>query len=156
MHTVIVEMTRRGLYVDDICARVGIVTSTYYYWIERGSNEESGRYRRFSDDVKRAAADLQMECLNDIHAARRTDWRAAAWILSRRFCEKWHEHQSVAVEDENDTPQIVIEYGGRNFLSYEEANAAYKADQANQANNSEHAGIGGEADLSRNARGGRY
>ena len=43
------------------------------------------KYLKFSEAIRRANADAQLDLLAKIESAGEKDWRAAAWILERRF-----------------------------------------------------------------------
>lgn len=59
----------------------GIAYSTLNQWMTKPGK----KYEEFLEAIKRANADAQLDLLAKIQAATRTDWRAASWILERRF-----------------------------------------------------------------------
>ncbi|HEV2773893.1 MAG TPA: hypothetical protein VGV57_13895 [Thermoleophilaceae bacterium] len=90
----IVRAIRAGNYPEVAAGHAGIHAATYYRWMERGALEgeagEDDPYRQFRSEVERAIADSEAaEVGLVIKAARDGDWRAAAWLLERRFSDRW-------------------------------------------------------------------
>ena len=68
----------------------GIVSTTLYRWMKRGERQPDGPYGEFCRALKRADLEAELACLRQIQeAAQNGDWRAAAWMLERRYPEKW-------------------------------------------------------------------
>lgn len=75
-----------GVPVKDACVRAGIGTSTYHRWRERAETARSGISRDFRESLARGEANLLTLNLVTVRkAANDGDWRAAAWLLARRF-----------------------------------------------------------------------
>jgi hypothetical protein len=56
----------------------------------RGRRPRDDPYRRFRSEVERAIADAEAaEVTLIVKAARDGDWRAAGWLLERRFSDRW-------------------------------------------------------------------
>lgn len=70
----------------------GICKQTYYNW-----READEKFRQAADE---AIAKSEEALLNQIMrmAITRDDWRAPAWILERRFPERWSAKQELKVE----------------------------------------------------------
>ncbi len=90
----IVRAIRAGNYPEVAARHAGVHPSTYYRWMERGALEgeapEDDPYRHFRSEVDRAIADAEAaEVGLVVKAARDGDWRAAAWLLERRFGDRW-------------------------------------------------------------------
>ncbi len=90
----IVRAIRAGNYPEVAAGHAGVHPATYYRWMERGALEgsapEDDPYRQFRSEVERAIADAEAaEVGLVIKAARDGDWRAAAWLLERRFGDRW-------------------------------------------------------------------
>lgn len=71
------------------CRAAGIGTSTFYSWLQKGLQGESGPFLEFRDAVHMVEAKRECEALACIYEAEKADWRAAAWFLSRRHPERW-------------------------------------------------------------------
>lgn len=111
----ICNFLRQGVYRDTavLASRVGL--STFYRWMEQGVDqvvERDGRkvrikakrlFRDFRDAVEQADAEAEAMCVATVRSAayeltrgadgnpviRVKDWRAAAFILERKFGKRW-------------------------------------------------------------------
>ena len=62
-----------------------MTSATFYNWLEKGEAAKSGVLREFFDAVERAKADSALRLVSQITLQAPTDWRAAAFMLERRF-----------------------------------------------------------------------
>ena len=99
----IVNSVRQGNYLETASAYAGINKSTLHDWLRRGEREKQrvekdprNRVRKaeqpfvtFSDLVEKALAEAEVNDVNVINEATRTDWKASAWRLERKFPERW-------------------------------------------------------------------
>lgn len=85
-----------GLSDKAACEYAGIGSSAFYEWIKADS--------QFSDDLSRARGAFIREHQRQIASQARQDWRASAWLLSRRRPEDYAERQIVSVEGQADSP----------------------------------------------------
>jgi transposase len=61
-----------------------------YRWTKRGEKQASGLFREFCMALREADAVAELRCIRRLNqAACDGDWRAAAWMLERRFPERW-------------------------------------------------------------------
>lgn len=86
--------------VEGAAAAVGIHVSTLHDWQARGLVEESGRFHEFSKALACARAKSEASLAAMVAQAGKTDWRAAAWILERRFPFQWGRPLAIAREVE--------------------------------------------------------
>ena len=81
----------------------GIVSTTLYRWMKRGERQPDGPYGEFCRALKRADLKAELACLRQIkEAAQNGDWRAAAWMLERRYPEKWGRRRARRDESESE------------------------------------------------------
>lgn len=94
-----------GLSIEGACARAGIAPSTYYDWNARGADGEA-LFVEFAEATARARAEVEERLLESVEWAAgerirkkalgqgrdaeivdevERDWRAAAWLLERKF-----------------------------------------------------------------------
>jgi hypothetical protein len=90
----VVRAIRAGNYPEVAARHAGVHAATYYRWMERGAPArdapEDEPYRRFRAEVERALADAEATEVGLIlKAAGSGSWAAAAWLLERRFPERW-------------------------------------------------------------------
>ena len=85
VHEAIVDGINAGLTFRLSCARAGVTPATFYRWLEKGEAAQGGVFKEFCDTVSRARADSALRLVSQITLQAPTDWRAAAFILERRF-----------------------------------------------------------------------
>lgn len=80
-----------GLPQKVAAAYSGINEATFYRWMERGESNPKSMYGEFCEAVKRAVAESEATLVANIRlAANKTaSWQAAAWMLERRFPDRW-------------------------------------------------------------------
>ena len=88
-----------GLTFGLTCARAGVNPATFYRWLEKGETAKSGAFREFCDTVSRAKADSAMRLVSQITLQAPTDWRAAAFLLERRFPDDYGKRSEVTGKD---------------------------------------------------------
>ena len=81
----IVEAMEAGATYEAAATYAGITYQTYLNWMERGRAETSGIYFEFFGTVEQANARAQVLFAQRIQKASKDDWRAAAWMLERRY-----------------------------------------------------------------------
>jgi transposase len=92
----------RGASMQAAAAEASIGYSTLKRWLAKGREEDAEElYSEFYAEVEEATNRSEIHLLEKIRAAE--DWRASAWILSRRFPDRWSEKRSVEVST-NDRP----------------------------------------------------
>lgn len=110
-----VKLKKGGANNRDICAAVGIHESTFYAWV----NEPKGQAQReFSEAIKKAEADYKNALLAIIaRDAQERDWKAAAWLLERKYPEEYSRRDRVQADVTTKGETTVrMEY----FFSYDE------------------------------------
>ena len=98
---IIVDGINAGLTFGLTCARAGVTPATFYtfYWLEKGEAAKSGALMEFFDTVSRAKADSAMRLVSQITLQAPTDWRAAAFLLERRFPDDYGKRSEVTGKD---------------------------------------------------------
>jgi len=116
----ILKAVRKGLHYDDAAALGGVTRSIVQRWLREGaqlletcidkdiSNLPEGEQQlvKFTIDFEKACARLTNENLDVIRRQRGSWWQAAAWILERRFPEKWGKREKVTHEDTRPVSRI--------------------------------------------------
>ena len=88
-----------GLTFRLSCARAGVNPATFYRWLEKGETANVRRYSEFCDAVSRAKADSDLRLVSQITLQAPTDWRAAAFMLERRFPDDYGKRTEVTGKD---------------------------------------------------------
>lgn len=115
----ITDVIRAGNYIETAAAFAGIHKSTLYDWLKRGEREKQrvhGTNRKisnkeqpfvdFSDAVEKALAEAEIRDVMRISEASKTDWKAAAWRLERKFPDKWGRKTIHLVNKEEQTLKL--------------------------------------------------
>lgn len=95
-----------GLPFESACEFGGISKQTGYDWLKRGNNGEEP-FLTFSDAVKKAQAIGEYALVHIVQSASVKSWQAAAWLLERRFPDRWGRKQApvelnLTVQDRED------------------------------------------------------
>jgi hypothetical protein len=88
----------------------GVHRSTMRYWLRRGRAEwhkPRSRYAKFARAVDQAAATCMQRGLLLINHAASDDYKAAAWLLERRFPEEFAPRHMVMVQTQRTIEEIV-------------------------------------------------
>jgi len=113
----LLDNLRTGMSVDAACTQSSIHRCTYYRWIEE--DEE------FAEEVEAAKDFSEATLLQTIkyQGEAKQDWRASAWILERRFPDRWGAKREVDVtvnNTANETDDIIISMIEQIAKPYEE------------------------------------
>jgi transposase-like protein len=81
---------RLGNYIDVAARFGGITKETFYVWCRLGRKRGArDPHKTFVEEVDRALAQCETQLLGNIRKAGEDDWKAAAWLLERRFRSRW-------------------------------------------------------------------
>lgn len=92
-----VKLKKGGANNVDIAKAVGIAESTFYRWVSTPTSENQ---RELSESLKKAEADYKNALQGIIaKAAQERDWKAAAWLLERKYPDEYgRKYISASVE----------------------------------------------------------
>lgn len=88
----VIEGVTRGLTMKNAAAYGGISYSTLNRWRQRGqeSGDADDPFCQFWNRLERAKGEAALRLLNCVNsAAEGGEWKAATWILERRYPEEW-------------------------------------------------------------------
>ena len=105
----ICDMLRAGNYLETAAAYAGIDKATLHRWLKRGraemdriASQGKGKIKRseqpfvdFCNSVEKALSEGEVRDLIIISNAAKSDWKAAAWKLERKFPDKWGRKERV-------------------------------------------------------------
>lgn len=108
----IIDNIEQGLNYESACLSANVSYSTFREWMRRGTDTDGNRqsnelYAEFAEDVNRAVARSEMNLLEGIRRAAETDWKAAAWILERRFPQHWSNNRKIKLEADKKIQQLL-------------------------------------------------
>ena len=92
----LIDAIELGLSDKSACEYACVTPAFFYDWIKTDIE--------FSEDVTRARGKFVSALQAQIRKAALEDWRAGAWLLSRRKPEEYAERQILSVEGEGDSP----------------------------------------------------
>ena len=96
-----VDLKKGGAHNKDIAAALGIHQSTFYEWL---SNPKSAKQKEFSERIKKAEADYKNALLVTIEkASRERDWKAAAWLLERKYPDEYARTDRIQAQVQQET-----------------------------------------------------
>jgi hypothetical protein len=91
-----------GNHLEPACNLAGIDYSTFRNWMRKGEQVSKGEYFDFFQEVTRAIAQAEAVLLGRVKRASEEDWRAATWILERRYSDRWSNKQRIQIELEKE------------------------------------------------------
>ena len=81
----LLDNLREGMSIRAACTQSGIGERTYYRWLDECEDGEWTEEVNAAKDFAEAVALNKLKRLGDEKA----DWRAYAWILERRYPDRW-------------------------------------------------------------------
>ena len=107
-----VSLKKRGALDKDIAAAVGVRPDTFSKWINHPRSENQ---RQLSQALKTVEADYKASLLTIIYnSAVSKDWKAAAWLLERKYPHEYARQERPRIEEkqqEAQAPVFVFERG---------------------------------------------
>ena len=87
----LLDNLREGMSIRAACTQSGIGERTYYRWLDECEDGEWTEEVNAAKDFAEAVALSKLKRLGDEKA----DWRAYAWILERRYPDRWGAKKEV-------------------------------------------------------------
>jgi transposase len=94
----IVKALRQGNYIEAAAGIAGVTKQVVYDWMRAGAQGKAPKYVKFLDAVKKAQADAETRHVGRITKAAEKQWQASAWMLERKFPDRWGQRIKVEVE----------------------------------------------------------
>jgi transposase-like protein len=85
----ICALLRDANSIETAAQASGISPRTVYNWIERASEKGEEKFADFACSIARARAEAKRKLVKVLVDASALDWRSAAWILERGFCNEY-------------------------------------------------------------------
>lgn len=95
----IVQALEAGSYECVAAQYAGVDVTTYCAWKRRGAEEGKGKYYQFLQAVTHALNKSELALATTIRTAGKDDWRAAAWLMERRYKDRWAKREEVTGKD---------------------------------------------------------
>ena len=107
--TAVLEAIERGHNLHIASAMAGVNATTIKAWLTRGLTEDaSTAHGKFAIEYRRAEGRSQEILLERIADTGREDWRAYAWLLSRRYRE-WSDNPKPTLEQQEEVHCLKVE-----------------------------------------------
>ena len=95
----ICDFIRRGNRQEAAAGAAGIDRVTFWRWMKKGEEANSGIFRNFCNAVKKAEEEAETLYVERIAtAAAQGNWTAAAWWLERKMPEAWGKRDKLHLE----------------------------------------------------------
>ena len=96
---------RQGAFPSAAAEASGVPRQTFSDWMRRGAQQRRGVYHELYVKVMAAMSEGELRALEQVQAAAEKDWKAAAWLLERRFRARWARQVETPAEgpSENQT-----------------------------------------------------
>ena len=109
-HSRMVNAIKIGAYNYVAAAAAGIDEKTYANWMERGESDwEHGKrtvFAAFFRDIKDAEGQAEIAHLAHIVKAGSQHWQARAWILERKWPNRWGRRERIELTGKNGAPLV--------------------------------------------------
>lgn len=104
MQETIVDLVKRGNYLETAALYSGIDRTTIRNWMRRGREAKRGPYREFFLAVKQAATYAEVQDMETVRKAASGDWRAAAWRLEHRYPQRYKRRERHEITGNRGAP----------------------------------------------------
>ena len=114
----IVELLRDGHHTSTVCNYAGIDYTTFTGWLRKGKEGKDKAYYDFYNEVRMAEAEAEVNRLKNIKDHSKIDWKASAWIMERKWPERWakRDHSRHDVTVHNETTITVRDEFAKNVI----------------------------------------
>ena len=89
----LIDALLAGNYIETACTYAGITAASYFIWLVQGRKARAlgwqNRYLDFLVATEKAQASAEVGAVALIRLAAKTEWTAAAWLLERKFPDRW-------------------------------------------------------------------
>ena len=120
----ILEYLPRVMYLETAAALAGVSHRTLQEWLRRGKEvrqrarrtgepipQADEMYANLAAAIKAVAAHAEMTALSQVAGAVGDDWRAAAWVLERRYPSRWSRDRSEVLALQKRVRELEEAYG---------------------------------------------
>jgi|TARA_R110000803_G_scaffold210841_2_gene284382 hypothetical protein len=126
LYQCIMQLVQEGHHLATVANAVGIKAGTVMSWLKRGAKGKHSDYVTFLKDFQAAEAVAEVNRFNTLRQDGEGDWKSSAWILERRYPERWAKQT-----DRNVASPITI--NGDKVLVQQKFSSAVLADPAARA-----------------------
>jgi len=128
-----IEALKVGATYKLAAEAAGIAPSTFYKYLRKGRDQETPMWAEFYRQVQAANHDRSQFMLKRIEEGSRKDWRAAAWLLERRYLYRLNAPMDIPEEEPAKKTSDPIELLKNQIADLQRAIASAAAAQSWQA-----------------------
>ena len=116
----LLQAIRLGSYIEHACFYAGIDSSTFRKWRQKAENDIEP-YKSFWKEVQLAESEAIMRRLARIEkVAEEGNWQADAWVLERKYPDKFGRRDRINVNlDPNKPVEVNLEWSDGQALDRE-------------------------------------
>ncbi len=104
-YDVIVSAIAKGHYNTTAAKLASVNPNTVAAWIARGKEDGDGIFFEFARDIAEAHLIAESFLIGTvIDAVDKGEWRAATWILERKYSERWAKKSEIALTGQGGGP----------------------------------------------------
>ena len=123
----LLENLRAGMSIEAACAQSNVGKTTYYSWLKK-----SGPDGEWTKEVNAAIYFSEAVLIQRIKDQGSMDWRSSAWLLERRFNDRWGARQELDL-NVNNANEVSNEMFAK---MVEQSNETYRNGLEDQSNES--------------------
>ena len=128
-----IEALKVGATYKLAAEAAGVAPSTFYKYLRKGRDQETPMWAEFFRQVQAANHDRSQFMLKRIEEGSRKDWRAAAWLLERRYLYRLNAPMDIPEEEPAKKTSDPIELLKNQIEDLQKAIASAAAAQSWQA-----------------------
>lgn len=103
----LVDLVRRGNFLEVACKACGVTPSQLHKWLERGHSGEQP-YRELGLRLSAAQAEAEIVLVESLNEAASRDWKAAAWKLERKYPDRYGPRLEARIESQVTDERIAV------------------------------------------------
>lgn len=89
MYECIMQLVQDGHHLSTVANAIGIKAQTIMKWLKYGQSGKNKAYLQFLKDFRAAESVAEVNRFNKLKEDGDGDWKSSAWILERRYPERW-------------------------------------------------------------------
>ena len=106
-----VQCLSQCYYVETAASLAGVPVTKIRAWLKKGHREPGTIYADFLYEVEHALATVESDHVRALEALSKKEWKVAAWLLERRFPERWGDQRKKIKELEILVRQLMEQVG---------------------------------------------
>jgi hypothetical protein len=89
----LVDAIKGGAFIETAVVIAGVPRASFYRWLKQGSEDEQAGRRRspyigFASEIRKALAIAELDLVRRVQSSG-MHWQRYAWMLERRFPDRW-------------------------------------------------------------------